>query len=77
MPTQRSPVKTIFIQVPSRHRQAVDSFKRETRRTIRSIMLEGIELVMLKHEIIGEAADLNGIVEFPELTTADDSEREL
>jgi len=40
-------------------------------------MLEGIELVMLKHEIIGEAADLNGIVEFPELTTADDSEREL
>ena len=66
MRARHYPVRTILFQVPSRHRRAVDEFKRETGRTIRSIMLEGIDLVMHGHGQIENVDDLHGIIEFPE-----------
>ena len=66
MRARHYPVRTILFQVPSPHRRAVDEFKRETGRTIKSIMLEGIDLVMFKYERIANVDDLHGTIEFPE-----------
>ena len=66
MRARHYPVRTILFHVPSPHRQAVDQFKRETGRTIRSIMLEGIDLVMHKYGQIADLDDLHGTIEFPE-----------
>jgi hypothetical protein len=59
------PVRTIFIQSPSRHRQAVDRMRREQHRTIQALILEAIELLAMKHEVIGDPSDL-WILEFPD-----------
>lgn len=63
-PTHAGPVRTIFFQVPSQYRKAVDKICWRENLRIKKLMLEAVTLVAVKHGIIREGDDLDCMVDF-------------
>lgn len=46
--------KAVYFLIPVQYRRAIEELKRETGRSVKSLMMESIEALAIKHGIVSE-----------------------
>ncbi len=52
---QTATLKAVYVHIPVQYRRAIEMLKRETGRSVKSLMMESIEALAIKHGIVSES----------------------